>query len=166
MKSQKLTPAKSSQSPNRKILYSQIIVTIRYAEVDRRPDQLRGTRYTAAEAHRASRRQQESISTPTYSCAPGLQACTGRSTAWVSSAVTSSTRMLSASTPGHQSAGLIMTGPFTMTCTFDVQRPRRSCPCETLTGGIGISSSLPRSACTLFGLFIWLACVRGNQEGR
>ena len=29
MKSQKLVPAKSSQSPNRKILYSQIIVTIR-----------------------------------------------------------------------------------------------------------------------------------------
>ena len=30
MKSQKLVPAKSSQSQNRKILYSQIIVTIRY----------------------------------------------------------------------------------------------------------------------------------------
>ena len=30
MKSQKLIPAKSSEPPNRKILYSQIIVTIRY----------------------------------------------------------------------------------------------------------------------------------------
>ena len=36
MKSQKLIPAKSSESQNRKILYSQIIVTIRY--IDSRPE--------------------------------------------------------------------------------------------------------------------------------